>query len=39
MTAALLPYYAKAGLLQRVEGVGKPQEVTGRIAASLKLDV
>jgi len=39
MTAALLPYYAKAGLLHRVEGVGKPQEVTGRIAASLKLDV
>ena len=39
MTAALLPYYAKAGLLQRVEGVGKPQEVTARIAASLKLDV
>jgi len=37
MTAALLPYYSKAGLLHRVEGVGKPQEVTARIAESLKL--
>lgn len=35
MTAALLPYYAQAGLLHRVDGVGKPQEVTARIAASL----
>src|SRR5688572_17025968 len=38
MTAALLPYYGQAGLLHRVDGVGKPQEVTARIAASLKLE-
>jgi len=38
MTAALLPYYEQAGLLERVDGVGKPQEVTARIAAALRLD-
>lgn len=38
MTAALLPYYEQAGLLHRVDGVGKPQEVTARIATALKLD-
>jgi adenylate kinase len=35
MTAALLPYYEKQGLLRRVNGVGKPQEVTERILAEL----
>ena len=38
MTAALLPYYEKAGLLRRVGGVGKPEEVTGRIASALNLN-
>jgi adenylate kinase len=31
MTAALLPFYDKAGLLRRVDGVGTPAEVTERI--------
>jgi adenylate kinase len=31
MTAALLPFYKKAGLLQRVDGVGSPKEVTERL--------
>jgi len=31
MTAALLPFYEKAGLLRRVDGVGSPAEVTARI--------
>ncbi len=35
MTAALLPYYEKQGLLRRVNGVGKPEEVSARIAAEL----
>lgn len=35
MTAALLPYYEKTGLLRRVDGVGKPDEVTGRVLAAL----
>jgi len=35
MTAALLPYYDKAGLLRRVDGVGKPEEVTERALAAL----
>ncbi len=35
MTAALLPHYEKLGLLRRVEGVGKPAEVTARISAAL----
>jgi adenylate kinase len=35
MTAALLPYYEKIGLLQRVDGVGKPDEVTSRVLAAL----
>jgi len=38
MTAALLPYYEQAELLERVDGVGKPQEVTARIAAALRLE-
>jgi len=38
MTAALLPYYEKTGLLQRVDGVGKPEEVTSRVFAALDID-
>jgi adenylate kinase len=33
MTAALLPFYRNEGLLKRVEGVGRPSEVTERILA------
>jgi adenylate kinase len=35
MTAALLPYYEGKGLLRRVDGVGKPEEVTARVLAAL----
>lgn len=35
MTAALLPYYEAKGLLRRVDGVGKPAEVTARVLAAL----
>ncbi len=35
MTAALLPYYQAKGLLRRVDGVGKPEEVTSRLLAAL----
>jgi adenylate kinase len=35
MTAALLPYYESAGLLRRVAGVGKPEEVTARVLSAL----
>jgi len=35
MTAALLPYYQEKGLLRRVDGVGKPEEVTARVLAAL----
>jgi adenylate kinase len=36
MTAALLPYYQAKGLLRRVDGVGKPEEVTSRVLAALE---
>jgi adenylate kinase len=36
MTAALLPFYDKAGLLRRIDGVGTPAEVTERIFKALK---
>lgn len=36
MTAALLPYYEKLGLLRRVDGVGTPDEVTNRILVELE---
>lgn len=36
MTAALLPYYQAKGLLRRVDGVGKPDEVTSRVLAALE---
>lgn len=35
MTAALLPYYEAKGLLRRVNGVGKPAEISQRILAVL----
>lgn len=35
MTAALLPHYDKKGLLRRVDGVGKPDEVTSRLLEAL----
>jgi adenylate kinase len=35
MTAALLPYYEERGLLRRIDGVGKPAEVTSRLLAAL----
>jgi adenylate kinase len=35
MTAALLPYYQGKELLRRVDGVGKPEEVTARLLAVL----
>jgi adenylate kinase len=35
MTAALLPHYEAKGLLLRVDGVGKPEEVTSRIKKAL----
>jgi adenylate kinase len=35
MTAALLPYYEAKGLLRRVDGVGKPEEVTARVLEAL----
>jgi adenylate kinase len=38
LTAALLPYYEKTGLLQRVDGVGKPEEITTRILAALDVE-
>ena len=36
LTAALLPFYETTGLLQRVDGVGKPEEVTTRVFAILE---
>jgi adenylate kinase len=37
MTAALLPHYDARGLLRRVDGVGKPEEVTARLLAAVGL--
>jgi adenylate kinase len=34
-TAALLPYYEQKGVLKRVDGVGKPEEIKARIEAAL----
>lgn len=36
LTAALLPFYEAKQLLARVDGVGKPQEVTQRVMSALK---
>jgi adenylate kinase len=35
MTAELLPYYEKRGILKRVDGVGAVDEVTGRVFSAL----
>jgi adenylate kinase len=35
MTAALLPHYEALGLLRKVDGVGKPSEITDRLLAVL----
>jgi len=37
MTAALLPYYQRLGLLVRVDGVGEPNEITARVLHVLGL--
>ena len=37
MTAALLPYYQRLGLLSRVDGVGEPTEITARVLGALGL--
>lgn len=38
MTAALLPHYQAKGLLRRIDGVGKPPEVTARMLAALGIE-
>ena len=35
-TAPIVPFYEAAGILRRVDGVGEPDEVTGRILAALR---
>ncbi|MBW2526802.1 MAG: adenylate kinase [Deltaproteobacteria bacterium] len=35
-TAPLIPYYEKAGLLRRIDGVGSMDEIRGRLFAALK---
>lgn len=35
MTSALLPHYEKLGLLRRVDGVGRPDQVSERILSAL----
>ncbi len=36
MTAALLPFYRGLGILQRIDGVGTPSEVTARLLQALE---
>jgi adenylate kinase len=36
MTADLLPFYAKTGILRRVDGVGEMTEVTSRVLSALE---
>ena len=36
-TAPMIPYYEARGLLRRVDGVGKPDEVTARIRTALAI--
>jgi len=36
MTAELLPYYEKLGILRRINGVGTVEEVTGRVSRVLE---
>jgi len=38
MTAALLPYYESKGMLRRVDGVGKPDEITERVLSAIDQD-
>jgi adenylate kinase len=38
LTSALLPYYEQRGVLRRVDGLGKPEEITGRLFDALGLD-
>jgi adenylate kinase len=38
MTADLLPFYEKAGLLERVDGVGDVEEVTRRVLAAIAIE-
>ena len=35
MTAELLPYYERLGILRRIDGVGSVEEVTERVLAAL----
>jgi len=37
MTAALLPYYQRLGLLERIDGVGEPKAITARVLGALGL--
>jgi adenylate kinase len=37
LTAALLPYYDRLGIISRVDGVGRPEEVTARVLGALGL--
>jgi adenylate kinase len=37
VTAALLPYYQRLGILVRVNGVGEPAEITARVLGALGL--
>ena len=37
-TAPIIPYYENQGILCRVNGVGSPDEVTGRLVAALSAD-
>jgi adenylate kinase len=36
MTADLLPFYEKAGLLKRIDGVGAVDEITRRVLAAIE---
>jgi adenylate kinase len=38
MTAALLPYYEELKLLRRIDGIGKPSEVTDRIFNTVNIN-
>jgi adenylate kinase len=35
LTSALLPYYEERGVLRRVDGLGKPEEITARLFDAL----
>lgn len=37
LTSALLPYYEQRGVLRRVDGLGKPEEITARLFDALGL--